>query len=304
MTSDPFITIFTAPKPFRDPHIALIQRNAIRSWLAIGGEAEVFLVGDETGLAETAHELGVIHLPEVRCSPAGTPLVSSIFETVRRRSRAALLLYVNADILLRPDILAAGRAAHKQTRDFLLIGRRWDLLVADQLDFSAGWPERLAERAQKFGRLHPPAGSDYFLFPRSLFSALPDFTIGRAGWDNWMIFHALRQGWSVIDATPDVMIVHQNHDYRHLGGRPHYDHPESQANVRLARGESGEYTGYLLLDSDRELRDGRVERPRPTLARWLRRLEMGLRPAAETGLRWELTRRIRRMRRRLTAEDS
>ena len=31
-----FLTIFTAPKPFTDPHINLIQRNALRSWLALG----------------------------------------------------------------------------------------------------------------------------------------------------------------------------------------------------------------------------------------------------------------------------
>ena len=33
----PLITIFTAPKPFTDPHIDVIQRNAIQSWLQPGG---------------------------------------------------------------------------------------------------------------------------------------------------------------------------------------------------------------------------------------------------------------------------
>ena len=40
------LTIFTAPKPFTDPHIDLIQRNALRSWLALE-DVEVFVVGDE-----------------------------------------------------------------------------------------------------------------------------------------------------------------------------------------------------------------------------------------------------------------
>ena len=31
---------------------------------------------------------------------------------------------------------------------------------------------------------------------------MPDFAIGRAGWDNWMIYHARQQGWPVIDGTP------------------------------------------------------------------------------------------------------
>jgi hypothetical protein len=51
------ISIFSAPKPFIEPHIAVIQRNAIRSWKAIG--AEVILVGDDAGVAEAAADLSV-----------------------------------------------------------------------------------------------------------------------------------------------------------------------------------------------------------------------------------------------------
>ena len=41
----PFLTIFTAPKPFTDPRIDIIQRNAIRSWLSLGEDVGVILVG-------------------------------------------------------------------------------------------------------------------------------------------------------------------------------------------------------------------------------------------------------------------
>jgi hypothetical protein len=33
----PLITLFSAPKPFTDPHIALIQRNALHSWTLLPG---------------------------------------------------------------------------------------------------------------------------------------------------------------------------------------------------------------------------------------------------------------------------
>ena len=91
------------------------------------------------------------------------------------------------------------------------------------------------------GQLHRPAGSDFFLFPRTCYSDLPDFAVGRAGWDNWMICNAREHRWRVIDATPSVMIVHQNHDYGHLpGGLPHYTVPETDENIRLAGGERGD----------------------------------------------------------------
>ena len=75
----PLITLFSAPKPFTNPHIALIQRNALASWQALGSDVAVALVGDEPGIAEAAAEFGFTHLPQVAVNALGTPLISSIF---------------------------------------------------------------------------------------------------------------------------------------------------------------------------------------------------------------------------------
>ena len=120
----PFLTIFSTPKPFIDPHITTIQRNAIRSWLALGDDVEVLLVGDEPGLAETAAELGVRHLANVACNKWGTPLISAIFSLAREHGSGELLAYVNADILFLPDLLAAARRLHAESDRFLMIGQR------------------------------------------------------------------------------------------------------------------------------------------------------------------------------------
>ena len=37
------LTIFTAPKPFTHPHINVIQRNAIRSWMQLD-DVEVIII--------------------------------------------------------------------------------------------------------------------------------------------------------------------------------------------------------------------------------------------------------------------
>ncbi len=300
MSSTPFLTIFTAPKPFVDPHIATIQRNALQSWRHLGDGVEVLLVGDEPGMAELAAEYGLRQLKKVACSQGGTPLVSSIFSLARAASASPLLAYVNADILLLPDFVQAARKVADLEKRFLVIGQRWDLDVGRLLDFSSGWEARLREEVELRGREHMPAGSDYFLFPRHLFTQIPDFAIGRAGWDNWMIFHARQQGWPVIDATQSVLIIHQDHDYAHLpGGRPHYEHPESIVNQDLAGGSANL---YMVLDSDRQLVDGRIRRPRLTTLRLLRQVEMSLTPpgSSRRGLRWKLARPFRRMRRRIT----
>jgi len=59
------ITFFTTAKPFTG-HDGVIQRNALKSWTLATPDAEVILFGDEEGAAETARELGIKHVPEVR----------------------------------------------------------------------------------------------------------------------------------------------------------------------------------------------------------------------------------------------
>lgn len=252
------ITIFSAPKPFTDPHIATIQRNAIGSWVNLGERVEVILLGEEDGLAETAQELGVRHIAAVERTPGGTPLVSSMFALARLHSNSPLLACVNADILLMPDFVDAALAAARQAEKFLLVGQRYDLDVRQPLDFSADWSERLRAQALREGKLHKATGSDYFIFPRDCFADMPAFAIGRAGWDNWMIYGGRRNGWPVIDGTQSILIVHQNHDYRHLpGGQPHYRHPETFENIRLA---GGKRAIFELPDVSHLLVQGRLQR--------------------------------------------
>ncbi len=266
-----FLTVFSAPKPFTDPRIAFIQRNAIGSWTHLP-ETEVFLVGEEDGLAEAAREFGVKHLTGVARNAEGTPLVSSIFALARQASDSPFLVYVNADILLTPDIVASARQAMAKTNMFLLVGQRWDLDVTEPLDFTGDWVARLQNDARVRGELHRPMGSDYFIFPRDCFTDMPDFAIGRAGWDNWMIYKARKEGWATVDATASIMIVHQNHDYSHLpGGQPHYRLPETHENIRLAGGR--EITRFTLLDTNRRLVSGQLRRPAWSGARFIRWLE-------------------------------
>jgi len=284
----PLITLFSAPKPFTDPHIAMIQRNAIKSWTLLP-DVEVILLGEETGLAEAAKELYVKHIPDVVCNEAGVPLISSMFQLARESSTSDLLCIINADMILMSDFVEAariicsgGRVAEgvsrpqRNRKNFVLLSQRWDLDVTQPLEFTNGWDEKLRNTVYASGSLHRPAGSDFFLFPLSSYLDIPNFTIGRAGWDNWMIYKARKEGWDVIDCTPSMMIVHQNHDYSHLpDGKPHYEHPETNENIRLAGGQAN--IRYTILDSTHQLADGKLSRPKMTSLRFTRKLELFLR---------------------------
>ena len=281
----PLITLFSAPKPFTNPHIAMIQRNAIRSWTLLP-DVEVILLGEEEGLAQAAKELGVKHLPNVTCNASGTPLISSMFQLARENSISDLLCIINTDMILMPDFVEAALESSSLLLDsrqqavglqkFVLLSQRWDLDVTQPIEFTEGWQDRLSSTVHRQGTLHRPAGSDFFLFPKSCYTDIPDFTIGRAGWDNWMIYNARQQKWPVINCTPSMMIVHQNHDYSHLpGGKSHYEHPDTNENIRLAGGHAA--IRYTILDSTHQLVDGKLVRPKMTSMRFTRTVELILR---------------------------
>lgn len=289
-----FLTVFTAPKPFTDPHIAMIQRNAIRSWMHLGEEVDVFLMGDEEGMAEFSHQYQVRHFPGVKCSPQGTPYISSMFDVARTESDAPFLAILNADIILMPDFVNAAKQVAELARDFLYLGRRWDLDVTKELNFDLDWETQIRDDVLSRGTLHGPVGSDYFLVPRHLLHDMPEFTIGRSGWDNWTIYHAVKSGWAVVDVTHSAMIVHQNHDYRHLpGNKPPYDLPETKQNIRIAGGVK---TMYTVLEANQALVDGELKPVPVSLPRLLHKLELMITTDELQGPRKSLVRWLKRTR--------
>jgi hypothetical protein len=298
-----YITIFTAPKAFTNPHNAMIQRNAIRSWLALGPEVEVLLMGDEEGMSAAAAELGARQISEVKRSQAGgkigPPFINAMYEAARQLSDSPMLVCANADIIFFPDLITSTRQAAAKTQSFLMFGQRWDLEVREPLDFTDDWVERLQARMHSQGTLHPALGSDYFISPRGCFADIPEFAIGRSGWDNWMIYHAVELGMPAIDASYSITVIHQNHDYSHLpGGKPPYRLEDTERNRVLAGGKTHM---YLILDTDIQLIDGELRKPRGSTARRMRRLELALYPKQGElrGLRLFLTNRLARLRRKI-----
>ena len=239
------LTIFSIPKPFRG-HIGTIQRNAIQSWLQLSPRCEVILCGNDPGVAEAAAEYGVKHLPHIARNEYGTPFLNSAFEHVQQVAKERLIAYVNADIIFLSDLMASVKRITAQR--FLMVGQRWDLDVSTPLDFkNEDWEQILRRQVSSYGTLHPPAGSDYFIFPKGVMGEIPPFCVGRPGWDNWFIYRARSLGVPVIDATGANMVIHQNHDYSHIrgGAKLHpLESPDASYNLKLLGDQEPMFTLY------------------------------------------------------------
>lgn len=255
---NPKLTIFTAPKPFKDSHISTIQYNAILSWKKLEPDVSIVLIGNEEGVESVAKELDVYFEPDVKRNLHNTPLISSIFEIGRNMNKSPLLAYINADIIIFPEFLEVSQIVFQKFDRFLLVGQRWDMDIQNRMDFSNDWQTALKKECQLHGKIHPRGGSDYFIYPRICFRQIPEFAVGRAGWDNWMFYQARNNKWPVIDATKSIQIIHQNHDYSHLpGGQVHYRLPETNENVRLA---GGRRTIFTLMDVNYEIESEKVRK--------------------------------------------
>jgi hypothetical protein len=94
---------------------------------------------------------------------------------------------------------------------------------------------------------------DYFIFPRGMLQGILPFVVGRRGWDNWLIFHVRERQIPVIDITPVVHVVHQNHSYAHVPQKKgtRWEGPESWNNVNLVKNR--QIYLWELADSDWEL---------------------------------------------------
>ncbi len=220
------LTIFATPKAFRG-HIAVIQRNAIKSWSLLSINPEIILFGDDEGTPEVAREFGLQHIPAVARDDSGAPLVHDLFAQAEQHSRNNLLCYANAS--------AVDRIARLHC-PLLMVGQRTDVNITERIDFARpDWEQDLRRQARALGKQRPPNAIDYFVFTKGLGSDLLPLALGRGGWDNWFLWHARSKQAAVVDASREVLALHQNHDYSHHpdGSKGVFTGPDAQRNRAL-----------------------------------------------------------------------
>jgi hypothetical protein len=253
------ITIFTNPRPFFN-HFDTIQRNAIQSWLKLKPECEIVLFEDEEKTtSKVAEEFGLRCITDIACDEFGTPLLSDVLNKVQNLASYSIIAQINTDIILMFDFLDMIKRINTimGEKPFFLSGRRWDLEIKENINFSkADWENELREKIKKEGKLHGFAGMDYWIFPKNLLFDPPPFIVGRPGMDSWLVFKAKKLKIPVIDATEIVTIIHQNHNYPQK--RKPFFEIEKKRNLKLAGGLTNMCT---LRDADWILTKDGLRRP-------------------------------------------
>ena len=129
------ITLFATPKNFTGI-FKTIQINALRSWRALSPNIEIIIFGDSKGSKQAADEIHAIHLPNVKCSSRGKPLLSDMFIKAKDIAKYEIMTFINADIILPNNFLDNVNLVSQRFNKYLMVGHRWDLDVNEIIDFN------------------------------------------------------------------------------------------------------------------------------------------------------------------------
>ena len=209
------ITIFTTPKDFKGI-FEVIQINAFKSWRKLSPEIQIIIFGDSKGAEKAATDINAEYIPQVKCSPLGTPFISDMFSQADKISKFPILVFINSDIILPENFMQVINIVTQSLDKFLLVGHRWDIDIDNIINYDNKVEYNLLwEKIKTKSKQHRCTGIDYFIYKRYQWINIPNFIIGRDGYDNWIIWKARRKLLPVVDATEILMVAHQNHPYNY-----------------------------------------------------------------------------------------
>lgn len=262
-------TIFATPKAFEGQFVR-IQENAIVSWTKIKPKCEIILLGNENGVSKIAKKYHLKHIPDVKLSESGTPIVSDLFSRAQKEAKFPILAYINSDVILLDDFPQIIQKLN--LKSFMIVGHRWELEVTRKIDFSKDWRRKLSIELREKGHIKSNKAVDYFIFPKDLNLDIPPFVIGRWVWDNWFLYQAKKKKIPLIDATWLITAIHQIHDYSHAGGFDAIWYgKEHQVNLELTPDKR---RSFNLLNVDWILTSEGLTRPKNSSYRFWRALRV------------------------------
>lgn len=238
------LTLYTWPKPFTEPHIATIQRNAVRSWLQLEPKPRIVVFGNEPGVKEfcSAFDLrradGAINVID------GTVRIRDLAAKAEEASDSPFYCFINADIVLTGSIMQALASVSERFPRFLLGASPWNVNITEDLTFPPGWEADMERRARAENDLRSRVSSDFFLYPKGYLERAPGVLVGRPYVDNGLMWFTREQGDPLVDGTPGILSVHQNHHYKHFGEKAERkgETPGAHFNIKALGGRGRLYT--------------------------------------------------------------
>jgi len=215
------ISFITAFKKFKGPY-DMIQHSALYSWNM--NDIKVVAPLNEVGLKEKCAGYpnltmieGVRRARELGFSNQ-CPIVKDLIAAALPHFNTTMVALINSDIIITDNFLEnVQKMVHKYGYDIYAVGSRYDI----QLNYSVNDEETYKKVQQEDRKVYDVmTSSDIFITSkfiwRKIIHDMPDFILGRYGWDNWLHMYAEINSLKKMNCSEAIPILHCVHDHMHI----------------------------------------------------------------------------------------
>ena len=208
---EPILTMFTTFKNSQPK--THIYKNTIRNWerLKPWVQPVLYYLPGEDSLIDfaKAHGWDVLEVPKL--SKAKVPILRHMFLKAREKYTTPFYCYTNGDILFDDGLVKTLKVLKPVTskmKQVLIVGRRTNYKVSPGQVIDSFDDIRASS---KKGQLFGTNAQDYFISTSRGYpwETIPDFVVGRVGYDNWLVVTAIVKKMVVIDTTKTIIALHQ-----------------------------------------------------------------------------------------------
>ncbi len=241
LTFSNVISFISAFKKFKPPY-GMIQHSAMYSWNA--NNIEVFVPDNEVGVKDACQSYPNIKLiPDVkRAREMGfsnqSPMVKDLIAKALPLINTPMVALINSDIIIQPDFIERIEKILKEYGfDIYMVGTRFDIKLDIHISSEETYKQVLSSERKSYDG---STSSDIFIASkftwRKIVHEMPDFILGRYGWDNWLHMIAELKGYRKFNCTDALTILHCEHDHKHIVLQEKAEKqsaPSSQHNLKL-----------------------------------------------------------------------
>ena len=215
----PILTLFTT---FRDRKTRIeTHHRTLTNWASLRPFVQPILMTPITDRnstwPETARRKGW-KVKECTGLRHNIPILKSMFLDVMQESESPFIGFANGDILFDSAIhinlqrLYEEQKMTNNNESILLVGRRTNIQL---MTFNLGKGDDYTLLHDAFKKtkqlLVSVVAQDYFIVNRNglPWNKIPDFVVGRPGYDNWLVTMAQKWNIQLVDLSNTVMALHQ-----------------------------------------------------------------------------------------------
>ena len=213
-TSARIITLFTT---LRDVKVReRVHNQTLKNWASLAPAVLPVLYlmpNDSEYWTRRATELGW-KLEKVPRTRGGVPIVKDMYNVTAEKYPSPFIGFANADNMFGNSLVETLVGLTQNNKELvhgrmsLIVGRRREITDTKINDTSGEYVDSTAPRLG----LHKTYAQDYFLFGNGgkfHWNRVPDFVVGRLGYDNWLVVMAQRWNITLIDGTQTIHNLHQ-----------------------------------------------------------------------------------------------